>query len=206
MSNLKRCTNLWSNVEVSRFLPLVAAAPGAHTLSPNQVITSLTWGAEGRALVGFTLCSCWCHRADDTSLVTAERERCSVPHSGNERSGQERNRSHSVKTASKTSFPFPVRRSSIRRSGNTGDYRHESKLRPSSTPSSSGRPSRRCKWSGSGRVRWWARCSASSDNGRPSSRSRVQEFQVLQDTILAPDEHSQYFVFHVNSPMSSLEN
>ncbi|CAD6263070.1 unnamed protein product [Miscanthus lutarioriparius] len=32
----------------------------------------------------------------------------------------------------------------------------------------------------------------------------VLEFQVLRHTVLAPDEHSQYFVFHVNSPMSSL--
>jgi hypothetical protein len=41
---------------------------------------------------------------------------------------RERNRSHSVKTASKTSFPFPVRRSSIRRSGKTSDYDHHYSL------------------------------------------------------------------------------
>ena len=35
-------------------------------------------------------------------------------------------------------------------------------------------------------------------------QKQVQEFQVLRHTVLAPDEHSQYFVFHVNSPMSSL--
>jgi hypothetical protein len=59
------------------------------------------------------------------TIVTAERERCSFPRSGNGPFGTgspERNRSHSVKIASKASFPFPDRRSSIHRSRNSGDY------------------------------------------------------------------------------------
>jgi hypothetical protein len=35
-------------------------------------------------------------------------------------------------------------------------------------------------------------------------QKQVQEFQVLRHSVLALDEHSQYFVFHVNLPMSSL--
>jgi hypothetical protein len=35
-------------------------------------------------------------------------------------------------------------------------------------------------------------------------QKQVQESQVLRHSVLALDEHSQYFVFHVNSPMSSL--
>jgi hypothetical protein len=62
------------------------------------------------------------------NLVTAEHERCSVPRSGNGPFGtelRERNHSHSVKIASKASFPFPDRRSLIRRSENSGDYARE---------------------------------------------------------------------------------
>jgi hypothetical protein len=55
------------------------------------------------------------HRGTGTTPRSSFRDRSS----GAGTTG--RNRSHKVKTASKTSSPFLVRRSSIRRSGNSGD-------------------------------------------------------------------------------------
>ena len=63
----------------------------------------------------------------DMFLVTAERERCSVPRSGNGRSGmgtRERFRSNDEKMHRKCRSSFRVHHSSIHRSGNSGDYRY----------------------------------------------------------------------------------
>jgi len=63
----------------------------------------------------------------DMFLVTAERERCSVPRSGNGRSGmgtRERFRSNDEKMHRKRRSSFRVHHSSIHRSGNSGDYRY----------------------------------------------------------------------------------
>ena len=56
----------------------------------------------------------------DMFLVTAEREQRSVPRSGT--GTRERFRSHSVKMHPKCRSSFWVRRSSLHRSGNSGDY------------------------------------------------------------------------------------
>ena len=56
----------------------------------------------------------------DMFLVTAERERCSVPRSG--KGMRERFRSHNEKMHRKRRSSFRVHRSSIHRSENSGDY------------------------------------------------------------------------------------